>query len=258
MGQSQHNYVKSSISHIPRLEAQVNAFNSGTTITQLAHAHPSSDPTADGYYDWNDPTLTLFTRDLTKDVLDLKPVIVLERYLTKTRNYFKAGVPNRSIKRWVICGNSSYNGNNFHGGNSGYYRGAGSVLPEINNFIPFINNNVVGYNHVMFDGYTLPLSRFVSDPVGGTTYGQIMNRAVLASEWYDNIRYSQMPRYRNYFLKFRVSLAIPNPSWTATNHENKFLFGEGQTLIAEPRLQTFDDGAGELEYFIGWKVKAVN
>ena len=258
MGQSQHNYVKSSISHIPRLEAQVNAFNSGTTITQLAHAHPSSDPTADGYYDWNDPTLTLFTRDLTKDVLDLKPVIVLERYLTKTRNYFKAGVSNRSIKRWVICGNSSYNGNSFHGGNSGYYRGAGSVLPEINNFIPFINNNVVGYNHVMFDGYTLPLSRFVSDPVGGTTYGQIINRAVLASEWYDNIRYSQMPRYRNYFLKFRVSLAIPNPSWTATNHENKFLFGEGQTLIAEPRLQTFDDGSGELEYFIGWKVKAVN
>lgn len=258
MGMSQHSYVKSSISHIPRLEVQVNGFNSGTTIAQLAHAHPSSDPTADGLYDWNDPTLTLFTRDLTRDILDLNPVIVLERYLTKARNQFKSGVANRSIKRWVIPGNTSLDGNNFHGGNSGYYRGAGSVLPEINNFIPFINNNVVGYNHVMFDGYTLPLSRFVSDPVGGTTYGQIMNRAVLASEWYNNIRYSQMPTRRNYFLKFRVSLAIPNPSWTATNHENRFLFGEGQTLIAEPRLQTFDDGSGELEYFIGWKVKAVN
>lgn len=257
MGQSQHNYVKSSISHIPRLEVQVNAFNSGTTITQLAHAHPSSDPTNDGFYDWNDPTLTLFTRDLTQEVLDLNPVIVLERYLTKTRNQFKSGATNRSIKRWVIPGNTNFNGNNFHGGNSGVTRTGGGI-PEINNFIPFNNNTVVGYNHTMFDNFTLPLSRFVSDPVGGTTYGQIINRAVYSAEWYDNIRYSQMPTYRNYFLKFRVSLAIPNPTWSATNHENRWLFGEGQTIIAEPRLQTFDDGAGELEYFIGWKVKAVN
>lgn len=243
---------------IPRLEAQVNAFHSQSKIVGLAHAYPSADPTNDGFYDWNDPTLTLFTRDLTRDILDLNPVVVLERYLTKARNVNKANVYSRSIKRWVIPGNTSYDGNNFHGGNSGYYRGAPNSLPEIQNFIPLNNNNVVGYNHVMFDNYTLPLSRFVSDPQNGTTYGQLMNRAVYVADWYDNIRYSQMPTYRNYFLKFRVSLAIPNPTWSATNHENRWLFGEGQTIIAEPRLQTFDDGAGELEYFIGWKVKAVN
>ena len=257
MGQSAHGYVLPSVSHIPRLQVQVNAYNSGSKIVGLRHAEPSVDPTVDGYYDWNDPTLTLFTRDLTAQVLALNPVIVLERYLTKTRNQFKSPGTARSIKRWVIPGNTSHDGDNFHGGNSGYYRGGGTI-PEVNNFIPFTNPTIVGYNHVMFDGFTLPVSRFVRDNTTPTTYGTILNRAVLASEWTDTIRYSQMPIYRNHFLKFRVSLAIPNPSWTVSNHENRWLFGEGQTIIVEPKLQTFDDGTDEKDFYVGWQTKAVN
>ncbi len=51
---------------IPYLSAQVNRFHRNTTIAGLAHGHSSADPTADGLYDWNNPMLTLFTRQVKR------------------------------------------------------------------------------------------------------------------------------------------------------------------------------------------------
>lgn len=242
---------------VPRLQVQVNNFHSGSVISQLRHGELSSDPTADGYYDWNNPRLTLFTRDMTPEILALNPVIVLERYLPRTRNSKKVGAGNRSVSRWVIPGNSANNGLSYHGGDSSTNRG-GAGIPEVSNFMPLNNPSIVGYNHIVFDSYQLPVDRFARNSIVGNNFGTIMSTAIYAPDWYDYVVYSQHRRQRNYYMKFRLSLAIPNPNWTSTNHQNKYIFGEGQTIIVEPRLNTFDDGSGLLEYYVGWKAKVVN
>jgi hypothetical protein len=248
---------KQSTLTVPRLQAQVNNFHSASPISQLAHGHPSSDPTVDGYYDWTNPRLTLFTRNMTPEILALNPVLILERYLPRTRNSRKSNPTNRGTSRWVIPGNSANNGLNFHGGASNTNRG-GIGIPEVDNFIPITNNAIVGYNHILFDNYLLPVDRFVRNSTTGGNYGVPMTSAVYVPDWNDYVVYSQHRRNRNYYMKFRVSLAIPNPNWTATNHQNKYIFGEGQTIIVEPKLQTFDDGSGLLEYYVGWRAKVVN
>lgn len=240
--------------NVPRLQVQVNNYLSQSPITNLTHGHPSIDPTADGLFDWTNPGLTLFTRDMTPEVLELNPVIVLERYIPRARNSVKNGVKNRSVKRWVIPGNSANNGLNFHGGSSNTDRG-GASFPEVSNFIP-ITNTAVGYNQVIHDTYELPVSRFVR-PSGGL-YGSVMTQAFYSQDWNNSVVYSRHRPRRNYYLKFRVSLAIPNPNWTDTNHQNKWIFGDGQTIIVEPRLQTFNDGSGNLEYYVAWLTKVVN
>lgn len=243
--------------NIPRLQVQVNNFHAGSIISNLSNGHPSSDPTADGYYDWNEPTLTLFTRDMTPEILALNPVIVLERYIPRARNSRKGGARSRTVGRWVIPGVSANNGLNFHGGSSNTNRG-GASIPEVVNFTPLNNPGIVGYNHVVFDTYQLQVNRFAKNYLTGLDYGTLMNTAVYVPDWNTYVVYSQHRRNKNYYMKFRLSLAIPNPNWTPTNHQNKYIFGEGQTVIVEPRLQTFNDGSGPLEYYIGWRAKVVN
>jgi hypothetical protein len=86
-----------------------------------------------------------------------------------------------------------------------------------------------------------------------------MNRAVLEQSFDSEIRYSRRRSTRsNNVLKFELVLAVPNPNWTATNHQNKWMYGRGQTVLVEPRVQTFNDGGGNLEYCIGWMARVVN
>ncbi len=257
MAGSYHGSLTQSSLSIPRLHVQVNNYLSQTTVVNLGHNHPSADPTADGLYDWNNPILTLFTRDMTPEILALQPVIVFERCIPNARNSAKAGFKNRNVKRWVIPGNSTYSGLNFHGGNSNTDRN-GSSYSEVDNFSPLNNPGIVGYNHILFDTYELPISRFVRLPSSGLPYGNIMNQAIYAQDWNNSVVYSRHRMRRNYYLKFRVSLAVKNPNWTATNHQNKWIFGEGQTIIVEPKMQTFNDGSGSLEYYVAWLTKVVN
>lgn len=257
MAGSYHGSLTQSSLSIPRLHVQVNNHLSQSVVSSLGHGQFSADPTADGFYDWNNPMLTLFTRDMTPEILALQPVIVFERYIPHARNSNKSGVRNRSVKRWVVPGNSANNGLNFHGGSSNTDR-AGASFPEIDNFSPLNNPGIVGYNHVVFDTYELPVDRFVRHVTSGIPYGNMFNSAIYVEDWNDNVQYSRHRRQRNYYLKFRVSLAIPNPNWTSTNHQNKWIFGDGQTIIVEPKMQTFNDGSGNLEYYVAWLAKVVN
>lgn len=101
-------------------------------VSGLGHGQFSTDPTADGFYDWNNPMLTLFTRDMTPEILALQPVIVFERYIPHARNSNKSGVRNRSVKRWVVPGNSANNGLNFHGGSSNTDRAGALYFGTVN------------------------------------------------------------------------------------------------------------------------------
>lgn len=76
--------------------------------------------------------LTLFTRDMTPEILALQPVIVFERYIPHARNSNKSGVRNRSVKRWVVPGNSANNGLNFHGGSSNTDRAGALYFGTVN------------------------------------------------------------------------------------------------------------------------------
>lgn len=241
---------------IPKLNVQVDNFLSQTTIASLAHNYHSADPTADGLYDWKDPELTLFTRDMTPEILAMGPVVVLHRWKTQSNNYHKPQ-KSRNAKRWVVAGNSANNGLNFHGGLSNTTRG-GEIIPEIDNFTVINNPGIVGYNHIMFETYQLPVRRFIKDNGVGGNYGDLLNRAIYIEDFMNNIRYSGTGRMPNLAMKFMLTLAVPNPNWTPTNHQNKWRFGEGQVIIVEPKLQTFDDGSGTLEYFIGWMARVVN
>ena len=243
---------------IPDLFIQVNRFHSQTTIAQLQHGHPSVDPTADGFYDWKDPELTLFTRDMTPEILAMNPVLVIRRGSIAANNQSKNNVKVRGAKRHVTPGNSANNGLNFHGGASNTTRD-GSVIPEIDNHTVINNPGIVGYNHLYFDDYKLPVRRFVKDVIVGGKYGDLLNRAVLEQTFDSEIRYSRRRSNRsNNVLKFELVLAVPNPNWTATNHQNKWMYGRGQTVLVEPRVQTFNDGGGNLEYCIGWMARVVN
>jgi len=242
---------------IPDLFIQVNRFHSQTTIAQLQHGHPSVDPTADGFYDWKDPELTLFTRDMTPEILAMNPVLVIRRGSIAANNQSKNNVKVRCAKRHVTPGNSANNGLNFHGGASNTTRD-GSVIPEIDNHTVINNPGIVGYNHIMFETYQLPVRRFIKDNGVGGNYGDLLNRAIYIEDFMNNIRYSGTGRMPNLAMKFMLTLAVPNPNWTPTNHQNKWRFGEGQVIIVEPKLQTFDDGSGTLEYFIGWMARVVN
>lgn len=243
--------VQSGSLKIPKLYAQVNKSRIGTTISVLQHGHPSADPTADGLYDWNNPSLTLFTRDMTQDILDLQPRIVLMRSLSKARNASK-GYSEKG-KRWTIPGASEFDGLQYHGGNSSI-NSYGSGPGEFGNLQGIPNNSIKGYNHVAFDNYQLPVNRCVVDRVGGT-YLSMPKRAIPEIEYTDSVRYSQHKQRDNFYMIFKVVLAIPNPSWTATNHENRWLLGEGQTIIVEPQKQTFNDGTDNTTYYIGWRAK---
>jgi hypothetical protein len=241
---------------IPKLNVQVDNFHSQTTIANLAHNYPSADPTNDGLYDWKNPELTLFTRDITPEILAMNPVVVLRRWKTQSNNYHKPH-KSRNAKRWVTPGNSANNGLNFHGGLSNTTRG-GEIIPEIDNFTVINNPGIVGYNHVYFNNYKLPMNRFVKYPPAGGNYGDFINQAIYIEDFMNNIRYSGIAKMPNLAMKFELSLAVPNPNWTSTNHQNKWIFGEGQVVIVEPKLQTFDDGSGTLEYFVGWMARVVN
>lgn len=241
---------------IPKLNVQVDNFLSQTTIASLGHGYKSADPTADGLYDWKDPELTLFTRDMTPEILAMGPVVVLHRWKTQSNNYHKPQ-KSRNAKRWVVAGNSANNGLNFHGGLSNTTRG-GEIIPEIDNFTVINNPGIVGYNHIMFETYQLPVRRFIKDNGVGGNYGDLLNRAIYIEDFMNNIRYSGTGRMPNLAMKFMLTLAVPNPNWTPTNHQNKWRFGEGQVIIVEPKLQTFDDGSGTLEYFVGWMARVVN
>lgn len=235
---------------IPYLSAQVNRFHRGTTIAGLTHGHPSADPTADGLYDWNNPMLTLFTRDMTPEILALQPSIVLKRRISSARNYSK----NISkAKRWVIPGGSNNDGLAYHGGDSST-NSFGAAPGEFINFSGIPNNSIVGYNHIAFDSYELPANRCVSDYTT-SNFLQMLQRAVREEDWTSAIRYSQHKRKDNFYLTFQVVLAIPNPNWTPTNHQNKYLFGDGDTIIVEPQAQTFSDGVGTTNHYIGWRAK---
>lgn len=257
MAGSNHGFSKTSSIRIPSLYAQIDQFHSGSAIASLQHGYPSGDPTGDGLFEWKNPEVSLFTQEMTQEVLDLNPVLVLQRYIPNARNASK-GKNMTNTKRWVVPGNISNNGLQFHGGDSGNYRGAGSILPQIDNFVPIMNTVSIGYNHVMFNKYELPVSRFVSNLINGVQYGSLLSKAFLLSEWNDEVVYSRFSRFSNYHMKFRLVLAVPNPTWTSSNHENKWIFGEGQTIVVEPKTQTFDDGSGILEYYVGWKAKVVN
>jgi hypothetical protein len=243
---------------IPDLFIQVNHFHSQTTIAQLQHSHPSSDPTGDGLYDWKDPELTLFTRDMTPEILAMGPVVVIRRLSLHANNMYKGSIKVRGAKRHATPGNSKNNGLNYHGGASNTTRD-GSAIPEIDNHTVINNPGIVGYNHLYFDDYKLPVRRFVKDVIVGGKYGDLLNRAVLEQTFDSEIRYSRRRSNRsNNVLKFELVLAVPNPNWTATNHQNKWMYGRGQTVLVEPRVQTFNDGGGNLEYCIGWMARVVN
>lgn len=258
-GTSSSLIIDNSTPRVPKLFAQVNNYLSLSPIAQLGNGYPSGDPTADGLYDWRNPNLTLFTRDMTPEILAMNPVLVLRRLNVRATNYNKNYKNGHNSKRHVTPGNSSNNGLQFHGGDSSTNR-AGTPIPEIDNFIPILNYTSVGYNRVMFDAYELPVKRFVKDTLGGGyNFGDQIARAIYVPEFNDSVFYSrQSNRHSNNVLKFELVLAVPNPNWTARNHQNRWIFGEGQTILVEPRLQTFNDGGGNLEYYIGWMTRAVN
>ena len=236
-------------SHIPKLLVRVN--KSPTILANVAHGHPSSDPTADGFFNWSDPQLTLFTRDMTQDILDLNPVIIMQRYLTNARNpYHGEGYNGSGVKRWVVPGNSSFDGEKVNAGNSSTNR-YGVSISEVPNFIP-MQQLSEGYNHHY--NYVLPVSRFTSDR-GAGTYLQQLTRAIPVSEWNDVVTYSQHKNKRNFNMLFKISLGIPNPDFELNKSQNPYLIGEGQTIVVYPRLQTFDDGGGIFEYYTTWSVK---
>ena len=123
---------KKQLPGVPKLHVQVNNHLSQSVVSGLGHGQFSTDPTADGFYDWNNPMLTLFTRDMTPEILALQPVIVFERYIPHARNSNKSGVRNRSVKRWVVPGNSANNGLNFHGGSSNTDRAGALYFGTVN------------------------------------------------------------------------------------------------------------------------------
>lgn len=235
--------------HIPKLLVRVN--KKPNSLANVVHGHPSSDPTADGFFDWRDPELTLFTRDMTQEVLDLNPVIIMQRYLTNARNpYHGENYRGSGVKRWVVPGNTSFNGEKVNAGDSSTNR-YGVSVGEVPNFIP-MQQLSEGYNHHY--GYTLPVSRFTSDR-GTGTYLQQLTRAFFVPEWNEQVVYSQHKSQRNFNMLFKLSLGIPNPDFEFDKSQNPYLIGDGQTIVVSPRLQTFDDGNGLLEYYTSWSVK---
>lgn len=227
--------------HIPKLQLDIRRQN-GNTASNLTHGQDTADPTADGLFFWKDPTLNFYVRDMTPELLAKNPVIVMERYLPRKKGNFVR-------KGWVIPGNSTYDGDQYQGGKSNA-NGYGVGVAEIDNFLP-ITTPFVGYNTELYNGYVLPLSRFCVDNGNGTFLTEF-TRAIRIEEWNDRVRFSQHKSKRNSSMKFRFTLAIPNPNWTSTNHQNRWILGEGITLKVKPRLQTFDVGGGLLEYYIGW------
>jgi len=247
--------VPQSLPRIPKLNVQVDNFHSQTTIAGLAHDYPSADPTNDGLYDWKNPELTLFTRDMTPEILAMGPVLAFRRHKTQSNNSRKPQ-KSRNAKRFVTPGNSKNDGKNFHGGRSNTTR-SGAVIPEIENFDVINNPGIVGYNHVMFDGYKIQMNRFAKYPPAGQEYGDFISQAILVEDFINNVRYSGIGRLSNLSMKFEIMLAVPNPNWTATNHQNQWIFGEGQTVLVEPKKQSFNDGSGTLEYYVGWSTRVV-
>lgn len=245
-----NSFKRQSSVRVPRLYAQVDKFYQNPLIHGLTHGQVTSDPTADNLFDWTDPRLLLFTRDMTQDIMDMNPVIVLQRYLPTARNYRKFN--RNAAKRWVVPGMSVNNGEPVNAGDSS--TNTFGVSPgEVQNFIPFGNTPMAGgYRHHI--NYSLPVSRFTNDRNSGA-YLQQLNRAVYSQEWNETIGYSQHRQNRNYYMIFKVSLGIPNPDYVSDKSLNQYIIGEGQTIIVYPRLQTFNDGSGNLEYYIAWSVK---
>lgn len=225
---------------IPKLQLDIIG-NQSASISQLNHGHSSADPTSDGFYDWSDPQLNFYARDITPEFLALNPVIVMERYIQHKKKSKRKG--------WVVSGNGAYNGDQYYGGKSNF-NSYGVGVNEVDNFIP-LNYLKLGHSSLLLSDYSFPVSRFVSDFT--TTALSGIKGAVFAPDWSTRIRFSRHSKKNNRSLKFRFTLAIPNPKWTITNHQNRWIFGEGVTLKVFPRLQTFNDGGGLLDYFISWR-----
>lgn len=229
---------------IPKLQLDILPSPNGSLTSQLTHGH-SGDPNVNGWYDWTDPQILVYGRDITPEFLALNPVIVMERLKLRKK---RINDRERKSKGWVIPGNTSNNGLQYNGGNSSTNE-YGITPSEISNFFPI--SSFLGYDRN--SAISVPVSRFTNDVIGANYLTQIQ-RAVRVEDWRNDISFSGYKRNMNSSMKFRFTFAIENPTWSATNHQNKYIFGDGVTLKVFPRLQTFNDG-GITEYYIGWQTQ---